>query len=108
MAEDSPMAEVDEFSSNTLAGLSTGDDLTPGVYEGGFKTWECAIDLAQYLAGQWNTIVGTVRTGGLRVIEVCDLYYSLHYELFCFTNSTSSLSHFQNDECKNKNLTFLS
>lgn len=72
MAEDSRMAEVDEFSSNTLAGLSTEDDLTPGVYEGGFKTWECAIDLAKYLAGQWNTIVGTVGTRGLRVIEVRD------------------------------------
>ena len=72
MAEDSRMAEVDEFSSNTLAGLSSGDDLTPGVYEGGFKTWECAIDLAQYLAGQWNTIVGPVGARGLRVIEVCD------------------------------------
>lgn len=76
MAEDSRIAEVDEYSSNTLAGLSTGDDLTPGIYEGGFKTWECAIDLAQYLAGQWNTIVEAVGTRGLRVIEVCDFRLS--------------------------------
>lgn len=27
-------------------------DLLPGVYEGGFKLWECAVDLAAYLAEQ--------------------------------------------------------
>lgn len=27
-----------------------GSDLSPGVYEGGFKTWECAVDLACFLA----------------------------------------------------------
>ena len=26
------------------------DDITPNVYEGGFKTWECSLDLAGYLA----------------------------------------------------------
>ena len=36
-------------------------DLVPGVYEGGLKTWECALDLAAYLDRD-------VR--GLRVLEV--------------------------------------
>lgn len=27
-----------------------GSDLRPGIYEGGFKTWECGVDLASYLA----------------------------------------------------------
>lgn len=31
-----------------ISGLEKGD-LTPGVYEGGFKTWECAVYLASYL-----------------------------------------------------------
>ena len=31
-----------------LAALSTGD-LSPNAYEGGFKTWECALDLAAHL-----------------------------------------------------------
>lgn len=30
----------------------TDTDLIPGVYEGGFKTWECAIDLVGHLADE--------------------------------------------------------
>lgn len=45
MAED----EVsDQFSP--AVGLST-NDITPNVYEGGFKTWECSLDLASYISG---------------------------------------------------------
>lgn len=72
MAEDSRVEETDELSSSTIAGLSTGDDLTPGIYEGGFKTWECAVDLARYLVGQWNAIAGAVGTRGMHLIEVRD------------------------------------
>ncbi|XP_035212966.1 histidine protein methyltransferase 1 homolog, partial [Stegodyphus dumicola] len=35
---------------NLLLTDSLGTDLLPGVYEGGFKVWECAFDLANYLA----------------------------------------------------------
>ena len=44
------MAE-DESSDEVIppVGLST-DDITSNVYEGGFKTWECAVDLASLLA----------------------------------------------------------
>ncbi|RMD42108.1 hypothetical protein DV735_g2983, partial [Chaetothyriales sp. CBS 134920] len=56
------MAEADIANNNDhlLAGLDKGD-LTSGVYEGGFKTWECAVDLAQYVAsqqfeGSWHII----------------------------------------------------
>lgn len=41
MAEDIP-------GQSTAVGLSI-DDITPNVYEGGFKTWECSIDLANYV-----------------------------------------------------------
>lgn len=44
MAEDSSVDGVQ-------AGLST-DDIRPNVYEGGFKTWECSTDLANYLVSQ--------------------------------------------------------
>ncbi|VDN07594.1 unnamed protein product [Thelazia callipaeda] len=27
----------------------TQSDLTPGIYEGGFKVWECSIDLCEYI-----------------------------------------------------------
>ncbi|ETW07687.1 hypothetical protein H310_02144 [Aphanomyces invadans] len=40
------------FLSRTgeLASLLTTSDIQTGVYEGGFKLWECAVDLIQYLA----------------------------------------------------------
>lgn len=45
------MAEADPSENqydDLISGLKTGD-LTSGVYEGGFKTWECALDLASVL-----------------------------------------------------------
>lgn len=33
-----------------ISTLESGDDLRARVYEGGFKTWECGVDLASYLA----------------------------------------------------------
>ncbi|KAL8654381.1 MAG: hypothetical protein Q9210_001541 [Variospora velana] len=41
MAEDTTLDEL-------KAGISA-DDIKPNIYEGGFKTWECSIDLANYL-----------------------------------------------------------
>ena len=38
-------AEPSQIANTALS----GGDLDPGVYEGGFKTWECSIDLAAYL-----------------------------------------------------------
>ncbi|KAK9861199.1 hypothetical protein WJX84_000747 [Apatococcus fuscideae] len=36
------------------------NDLLPGKYEGGFKLWECAVDLASFLSQEWQ--IG-MRTG---------------------------------------------
>ena len=44
MAEDNISVQ-----SSPTAGLTT-DDIAPNVYEGGFKTWECAVDLASHLS----------------------------------------------------------
>ncbi|KAH9179042.1 hypothetical protein EDB89DRAFT_2063142 [Lactarius sanguifluus] len=41
-------------------------DLVPGVYEGGLKTWECALDLAAYL--DRDVVLGA--QAGLRVLEL--------------------------------------
>ncbi len=41
------MAE-DTSEQSCVVGLSS-DDITPNVYEGGFKTWDCSIDLANYI-----------------------------------------------------------
>ena len=43
------MAEDDTLDEEEKAGLSS-DDIIPNTYEGGFKTWECALDLANFLA----------------------------------------------------------
>lgn len=45
------MAEDPLSLGEPVAGLSS-DDITPNVYEGGFKTWECSVDLAEYLLRQ--------------------------------------------------------
>jgi len=35
--------------------LDAPSDLVPGVYEGGLKTWECSLDLVDYLDGLKDT-----------------------------------------------------
>jgi len=48
MAERDPLAAHDE---DLQASLSI-NDVTPGIYEGGFKTWECSADLARWAYDQ--------------------------------------------------------
>jgi gamma-glutamylcyclotransferase (GGCT)/AIG2-like uncharacterized protein YtfP len=43
-------------------------DLVPGRYEGGFKAWECSVDLCAHLAEQFDALVGG--RSGLRVVEL--------------------------------------
>lgn len=62
------MAEETSFENNSVVGLSV-DDIIPRIYEGGFKTWECSIDLAKYLAGRAD-IIDSVQCQQLHVIEV--------------------------------------
>lgn len=80
MAEDPNVSEASRncssYSSTEVeAELSAKDDIKPGVYEGGFKTWECAVDLANYLVERSEDIVSTLRTGGLHVIEVRKAFF---------------------------------
>ncbi|KAF2792038.1 hypothetical protein K505DRAFT_326432 [Melanomma pulvis-pyrius CBS 109.77] len=42
------MSEDDGSTSTSLTGL-LASDLTTNVYEGGYKTWECSLDLVRYL-----------------------------------------------------------
>ncbi|KAJ3413716.1 Histidine protein methyltransferase 1 [Chytridiales sp. JEL 0842] len=51
-----------DWLENVLLGQS---DLIMGVYEGGFKTWECSIDLVNYLAEQDPSVYC-----GRRVLEL--------------------------------------
>jgi protein-histidine N-methyltransferase len=42
------MAEDDNSNPNLLSGLDDSD-LRTNIYEGGYKTWECSLDLCRYL-----------------------------------------------------------
>ena len=52
------------WTTNLLSGLENGD-LTSGIYEGGFKTWECAMDLA----GLCSRLDLSIE-GGLDIVEL--------------------------------------
>ncbi|EQC39760.1 hypothetical protein SDRG_03186 [Saprolegnia diclina VS20] len=58
------------FVQNTgaLQKLLTTHDLETGVYEGGFKLWECSIDLIEYL--QQHQADFPIGACGLRVMEL--------------------------------------
>ncbi|KAL4798182.1 hypothetical protein BDV19DRAFT_357218, partial [Aspergillus venezuelensis] len=58
MVEDS----AEEQNSELIAGLEKGD-ITPNFYEGGFKTWECSIDLG-------GLVIGSEEVEGGHVIEL--------------------------------------
>lgn len=62
MAEDNN----DDDSESMIAGLEKGD-LKPNFYEGGFKTWECALDLAGY-------VYDSPLVDGLHVTEVSNQF----------------------------------
>ncbi|KAJ3016081.1 hypothetical protein HKX48_004205 [Thoreauomyces humboldtii] len=61
------IASTDDMEGgNMLAqAVISQTDLVPGVYEGGLKTWECAVDLVDYLAG-----LDTGSLKGQRVLEL--------------------------------------
>ena len=59
----------------TSAFVDAPADLVPGTYEGGLKTWECALDLAAYLdrdvlKAQAGVAEVGRRVHGSRVLEV--------------------------------------
>ncbi|KAF8166259.1 hypothetical protein BJ912DRAFT_1034892 [Pholiota molesta] len=46
---DEDASEQKEVDRKALEYLDAPSDLVPGVYEGGLKTWECSLDLVDYL-----------------------------------------------------------
>lgn len=66
------MAEAD-LSDIGLSSMTVGlseDDIKPRIYEGGFKTWECAVDLSRYIAKQIQEDEIPLRGRKAHVIEV--------------------------------------
>ena len=55
--------------ASALEFIEAPSDLVPGVYEGGLKTWECSLDLVNYLDGLENSFTdGHIQEK--RVLEV--------------------------------------
>ncbi|KAL8768695.1 MAG: hypothetical protein Q9209_005113 [Squamulea sp. 1 TL-2023] len=61
------MAEDNALDDSSTAGLSM-DDIKPNIYEGGFKTWECSVDLANYLATQ-TKYLSQIMTSSYTIVE---------------------------------------
>lgn len=102
MAEDEEVEQTDTLESDphTTAGgkkLARSDiaalddsDIRTNVYEGGFKTWECAIDFVRYLSenscGDIATWKSSESDRPRRLIEVCS--HSVSYILLFFLFSS--------------------
>ena len=73
------MAE-DEISDQSCpaVGLSA-DDITPNVYEGGFKTWECAVDLASHISESLS--MGWKLEG--REVHIVEVLHALPHLALC-------------------------
>lgn len=72
VSEDMDSASTDGLTD--LEFVEAPSDLVPGIYEGGLKTWECSIDLAERL----SQLVGPDPGRSLRnkrIIEVSILTY---------------------------------
>jgi protein-histidine N-methyltransferase len=88
------MAEDDNSRTNILAGLEN-TDLQTNVYEGGYKTWECSLDLARFLLdrGPRKDLDDLVRVGhvvelgcGSAVPSLVLFQYAVREKLgMCFT-----------------------
>jgi protein-histidine N-methyltransferase len=56
-------------NTSALEFIEAPSDLVPDVYEGGLKTWECSLDLVNYLDGLGDgSIDGNLH--GKRILEV--------------------------------------
>lgn len=82
MAEDDDQGPDSKEQTNDelISGLEQGD-IKPNFYEGGFKTWECALDLARCVIGD-----GYREDWGWRFIEV-----GLLSSVFCMCECASLL-----------------
>jgi protein-histidine N-methyltransferase len=67
MAEDSAGHDNEKL----IAGIEKGD-ITPNFYEGGFKTWECALDLAKLSLNEDILHESPDNPADIHIIEVCN------------------------------------
>lgn len=88
MAEDSAGQDSNE---ELIAGLEEGD-IKPNFYEGGFKTWECALDLARLVASE--DVFGD-SPEGRHIIEVCAILVWIAFVVISDCGTSSSVQGLQ-------------
>jgi protein-histidine N-methyltransferase len=76
------MAEDNEGHDNEelISGLEEGD-LKPNFYEGGFKTWECALDLAKLVTSENATTQSPESQTATATTHTIEVRTSLHQHL---------------------------
>ena len=84
MAEED-LANPQGYSSTNLL----SDDIISRVYEGGFKTWECSIDLARYLSRLVKTSQ-LVLSG--RQVHFVEVWYLSAYDYYWIWSRSSVLT----------------
>lgn len=77
MAEDDSDANE---NNELISGLEEGD-IKPSVYEGGFKTWECAIDLARLVSSEYSSFILSEAEDG-KEEELCVIEVSSYDSLY--------------------------
>lgn len=53
--------------------MSSQSDLISGIYEGGAKTWECSIDLVNFLNSNWTKLLQTYKLDDTKPLKVLEL-----------------------------------
>jgi hypothetical protein len=64
-----PQSEVFSSSSLESRGVPPESDLVPGSYGGGYKVWECSLDLIEFALGD-ERIVSRYKNNGSRILEL--------------------------------------
>ena len=85
------MAEDEAANDETLNDIEDSDIRT-GVYEGGFKTWECSVDLASILLdrGPRKDIDELFRCD--QIVEVCQAILPSTTTFESLTSTSSSVA----------------
>ncbi len=91
------MAEDSILDDASATGLST-DDIKPHIYEGGFKTWECAVDLAKYLATK-SDYLSRMLTCPFTIVEVGLVHHPVVVNSVCCIGLTVRISSVQALPC---------
>ncbi len=71
MAEDGEQTEAMQSLSTQTSSLLGNADVETNIYEGGLKSWECSIDLVQWLCIDENLVFNqSKKNESIDIVEV--------------------------------------